>query len=213
LASYERYHLVLIDELGYIPFEREATDMLYQVISRRYECLGSFPTLDPLMSTLPSEIIPHLGMLTNGFSVQSTRARAFATGWIFRLRSVRRDGCAVTRLRSHSDLKRVTQRSFVHTSAASNSSPLVSFSIGQCAFPTVPSLTSAEAHTPCGVPFKGGGKVPTRIPFIAAELVAIFTPIKLISTFCARASTQMHRARRTRDARIARNMGQTQGEL
>ena len=37
LASYDRYHLLLIDELGYIPFEREATDLLYQVISRRYE--------------------------------------------------------------------------------------------------------------------------------------------------------------------------------
>jgi DNA replication protein DnaC len=37
LASYERYHLVLIDEMGYIPLEREATDLLYQVISQRYE--------------------------------------------------------------------------------------------------------------------------------------------------------------------------------
>jgi DNA replication protein DnaC len=37
LASYERYHLILVDELGYIPFEREATDLLYQVISQRYE--------------------------------------------------------------------------------------------------------------------------------------------------------------------------------
>lgn len=37
IASYERYHLLEIDELGYIPFEREATDLLYQVISQRYE--------------------------------------------------------------------------------------------------------------------------------------------------------------------------------
>ncbi|MGH7736359.1 MAG: IS21-like element helper ATPase IstB [Candidatus Tyrphobacter sp.] len=37
LRSLERYHLLLIDELGYIPFEREATDLLFQVISRRYE--------------------------------------------------------------------------------------------------------------------------------------------------------------------------------
>ncbi len=36
LASYERYHLLLIDELGYIPHEREATDLLFQVISKRY---------------------------------------------------------------------------------------------------------------------------------------------------------------------------------
>jgi DNA replication protein DnaC len=37
LKSYDRYDLMLIDELGYIPFEREATDLLFQVISRRYE--------------------------------------------------------------------------------------------------------------------------------------------------------------------------------
>ncbi len=37
LANYERYQLLLIDELGYVPFEREATDLLFQVISQRYE--------------------------------------------------------------------------------------------------------------------------------------------------------------------------------
>jgi hypothetical protein len=29
--------LLLIDELGYVPFEREATDLLFQLISQRYE--------------------------------------------------------------------------------------------------------------------------------------------------------------------------------
>lgn len=37
LASYGRYNLLLIDELGYIPFEREATDLMFQVIAQRYE--------------------------------------------------------------------------------------------------------------------------------------------------------------------------------
>jgi len=37
LVAIDRYDLILIDELGYIPFEREATDLLFQVISRRYE--------------------------------------------------------------------------------------------------------------------------------------------------------------------------------
>ncbi|MHB8148215.1 MAG: IS21-like element helper ATPase IstB [Vulcanimicrobiaceae bacterium] len=37
LATIDRYDFVLIDELGYIPFEREATDLLFQVIARRYE--------------------------------------------------------------------------------------------------------------------------------------------------------------------------------
>lgn len=37
LKQLGRYALLLIDELGYIPFEREATDRLFQVISQRYE--------------------------------------------------------------------------------------------------------------------------------------------------------------------------------
>jgi DNA replication protein DnaC len=35
--SLDRVDLLLIDELGYIPFEREATDLLFQLISQRYE--------------------------------------------------------------------------------------------------------------------------------------------------------------------------------
>jgi len=37
LRNIDRIEVLLIDELGYIPFEREATDLLFQVISRRYE--------------------------------------------------------------------------------------------------------------------------------------------------------------------------------
>ena len=37
LRSLDRYALLCVDELGYIPFEREATDLLFQVISQRYE--------------------------------------------------------------------------------------------------------------------------------------------------------------------------------
>jgi len=37
LSYYERFQLLLVDELGYVPFEREATDLLYQVIAQRYE--------------------------------------------------------------------------------------------------------------------------------------------------------------------------------
>lgn len=33
----DRIDLLLVDELGYIPFEREQTDLLFNVISRRYE--------------------------------------------------------------------------------------------------------------------------------------------------------------------------------
>lgn len=37
LKQLDRHALLLIDKLGYIPFEREATDLLFQVISQRYE--------------------------------------------------------------------------------------------------------------------------------------------------------------------------------
>lgn len=37
LRSLDRTDLLLIDELGYIPFEREATDLLFNVVSARYE--------------------------------------------------------------------------------------------------------------------------------------------------------------------------------
>jgi DNA replication protein DnaC len=37
LQSIDRFALLAIDELGYVPFEREATDLLFQVISQRYE--------------------------------------------------------------------------------------------------------------------------------------------------------------------------------
>jgi DNA replication protein DnaC len=33
----DRIDLMLIDELGYIPFDREATDLLVQLVSQRYE--------------------------------------------------------------------------------------------------------------------------------------------------------------------------------
>jgi DNA replication protein DnaC len=33
----DRIDVLLIDELGYVPFEREATDLLFQLISQRYE--------------------------------------------------------------------------------------------------------------------------------------------------------------------------------
>ncbi len=37
ISALDRIDLLLIDELGYIPFEREATDLLFQLVSTRYE--------------------------------------------------------------------------------------------------------------------------------------------------------------------------------
>ncbi|MBC5801879.1 MAG: ATP-binding protein [Candidatus Eremiobacteraeota bacterium] len=87
LRSYECYDLVLIDELGYIPFEREATDLLFQVISRRYE-RGSialttnlafsdwtniFP--DPMAATAVIDRIVHHGTVFE-FSGESQRLKS-----------------------------------------------------------------------------------------------------------------------------------------
>jgi DNA replication protein DnaC len=86
LAGYERYHLVLIDELGYIPFEREATDLLYQVVSQRYEraSLGLTTNLafmdwtqvfpDPMTASAVVDRLVHHGMVFE-FSGESHRLR------------------------------------------------------------------------------------------------------------------------------------------
>jgi DNA replication protein DnaC len=37
LQAYARYHLVCIDELGYLSYDNHAADLLYEVVNRRYE--------------------------------------------------------------------------------------------------------------------------------------------------------------------------------
>ncbi len=87
LTSYERYHLLLIDELGYIPFEREATDLLFQIIARRYEraSIGLTTNLafmdwtrvfpDPMTASAVVDRLVHHGMVFE-FSGESHRLRA-----------------------------------------------------------------------------------------------------------------------------------------
>jgi len=86
LTSYERYHLLLIDELGYVPFEREATDLLFQVISRRYEraSIGMTTNLafkdwtqvfpDPMTASAVVDRLVHHGIVFE-FSGESHRLR------------------------------------------------------------------------------------------------------------------------------------------
>lgn len=33
----ERYHLLVVDEIGYLPLERQAANLLFSLVSRRYE--------------------------------------------------------------------------------------------------------------------------------------------------------------------------------
>ena len=37
LAFYAKPKLLVIDELGYLPFERDAAHLFFQLVSRRYE--------------------------------------------------------------------------------------------------------------------------------------------------------------------------------
>jgi DNA replication protein DnaC len=37
LRRLERYHLLIVDEIGYLPLERQAANLLFALVSRRYE--------------------------------------------------------------------------------------------------------------------------------------------------------------------------------
>jgi DNA replication protein DnaC len=37
LRRLERYHLLVVDEVGYLPLERSAANLLFALVSRRYE--------------------------------------------------------------------------------------------------------------------------------------------------------------------------------
>jgi DNA replication protein DnaC len=37
LRRLERYHLLVVDEIGYLPLERQAANLLFALVSRRYE--------------------------------------------------------------------------------------------------------------------------------------------------------------------------------
>ena len=54
-----RFHLVILDELGYIPFSQEGAQLLYQVFANRYERTSLLVTSN---------------RLSNRFSVISSRA-------------------------------------------------------------------------------------------------------------------------------------------
>jgi DNA replication protein DnaC len=82
----DRLDVLLIDELGYIPFEREATDLLFQLISQRYERRSIALTTnlpfekwtqvfpDEMTATAVVDRLVHHGAVF-GFSGQSHRLR------------------------------------------------------------------------------------------------------------------------------------------
>ena len=44
LAKLRRYPLLIVDEVGYIPFETEAANLFFQLVSSRYEHESLIPT-------------------------------------------------------------------------------------------------------------------------------------------------------------------------
>lgn len=87
LRALERYDLLLVDELGYIPFERKATDLLFQVISRRYErqsvaistnlaftdWTNIFP--DPMAATAVIDRLVHHGAVSSNSPARANASR------------------------------------------------------------------------------------------------------------------------------------------
>jgi len=49
LRRLERYHVLVVDEVGYLPLERQAANLLFALISRRYERGSIVVHLEPLL--------------------------------------------------------------------------------------------------------------------------------------------------------------------
>ena len=49
LARLRRYGLIIIDEVGYLPFEQDAANLVFQLVSSRYEHASLILTFDLLL--------------------------------------------------------------------------------------------------------------------------------------------------------------------
>jgi DNA replication protein DnaC len=79
LSYYDRFDLLLIDELGYVPYARDATDLLFQVISSRYE-RSSIALTTNLVFTQWTQIFP------DAMTASAVIDRLVHYGTIFELR-------------------------------------------------------------------------------------------------------------------------------
>ena len=52
LARLRRYGLIIIDEVGYLPFEQDAANLVFQLVSSRYEHASLDPDLEPAVLRL-----------------------------------------------------------------------------------------------------------------------------------------------------------------
>src|SRR5919108_5987607 len=105
LRRLERYHLLIVDEVGYLPLERQAANLLFALVSRRYE-RGSIAVTSNrgfeqwgeilgdamVAAALIDRLVHHATMIT--LKGKSYRLRERGTGV-----APRRSGSVATRLR------------------------------------------------------------------------------------------------------------------
>ncbi len=105
LRRLERYHLLIVDEVGYLPLERQAANLLFALVSRRYErgsiivtCNRGFEQWGEILgdamvaAALIDRLVHHATMITlkgKSYRLRETRPR----------RRARRSASVATRLR------------------------------------------------------------------------------------------------------------------
>ena len=77
LQRYSRYDLLILDELGYIPFSKEGSELLFQVLAERHEKGSVMITTnlgfadwtqvfgDPIMTAALLDRLTHKARITN----------------------------------------------------------------------------------------------------------------------------------------------------
>lgn len=60
MVRYQRYDLLIIDEVGYLPMESEDADMLFQLINGRYERKSTIVTTNVPLSNWGVVLHNHL---------------------------------------------------------------------------------------------------------------------------------------------------------
>jgi DNA replication protein DnaC len=74
LSCYAGPKLLIINELGYLPFEKNAANLFFQLVSRRYECTATMIMTNRSVG---------VGARSSGMSLWLPRSRigCFITGW------------------------------------------------------------------------------------------------------------------------------------
>ena len=116
LVKLRRYGLIIIDEVGYLPFEQDAANLFFQLVSSRYEHASLVLTSNPRSDSLGAGDIRSLGTDRAGWrrsadwsASSSSRVGVF---WVWvRMRSAAASTrCPVTMMMSSTDVPGVAAR-------------------------------------------------------------------------------------------------------